>query len=272
MSSFWKPYVPGRKIQVLLPFVLTSLAVSHGTAQNWSVKFDGVGTFSSPRVTDLNGDGIGDVILGAGREEFQPCDSAVVALDGRNGRMLWHVVATDQIFGSAALKDLNGDGVMDVIIGGRSAELNAINGATGKLIWKFNKRKGAKKWYNFYNPQFIADQDGDGMEDILVSNGGDVLVEPYDPNRPPGHLVVLSSHDGSLIAKAQVPDGKETYMSVAALPVDEGRDYKIVFGTGGETIGGHLYVSTLTEILSGDLSDARLLDTSEEKGYIGPPA
>ena len=85
-------------------------------AQNWSVIFQGVGTFSSPRVTDLNGDGIGDIILGAGREEFHACDSSVVALDGRDGRLLWRVRAVDQIFGSAALKDLNGDGVMDIVI------------------------------------------------------------------------------------------------------------------------------------------------------------
>lgn len=271
MSLFPESRIYQNKDPFALVLLLLFLAAFPLTAQNWSVKFDGVGTFSSPRVTDLNGDGVGDVILGAGREEFHACDSAVVALDGRTGKILWRVKAIDQIFGSAALKDLNGDGVMDPVIGGRSAELKAINGATGKIIWKFNKKKGAKKWYNFYNPQFIADQDGDGMEDILVSNGGDVMAEPYDPNRPPGHLVVLSSRDGSLLAKAQVPDGKETYMSVAALPLDDGRDYKVIFGTGGETIGGHLYVTTLTDILRENLSGAKLLDTSEEKGYIGPP-
>lgn len=133
----------------MLFLVFSFMKPAATTAQNWSVIFDGVGTFSSPRVTDLNGDGVSDVILGAGREEFQACDSAIVALDGRNGQMLWKVKAIDQIFGSAALRDLNGDGIMDAVIGGRSAELKAIDGATGKLIWKFNKKKGAKKWYNF---------------------------------------------------------------------------------------------------------------------------
>src|SRR6187399_867805 len=72
--------------------------------KSWSVNYKGMGTFSSPRVTDLTGDGVGDVIFGAGREEFQACDSAVIAVDGQNGKMLWHVRAKDQIFGSPMLK------------------------------------------------------------------------------------------------------------------------------------------------------------------------
>jgi hypothetical protein len=61
-------------------------------------------------------------------------------------------------------------------------------------------------------------------------------------------------------------------MSVSALPIDEGRDYQVIFGTGGETIGGNLFVTTLSAILKGDLSTARLLDSSPNKGYIGPAA
>jgi outer membrane protein assembly factor BamB len=169
------------------------------------------------------------------------------------------------------LKDLNNDNVDDVVIGGRSAELWAINGKTGAVIWKFNKRKGAKKWFGFYNPQFIADQDNDGLEDILISNGGDVMVVPHDPKRATGNLVVISSRDGHVIAKAPMPDGKETYMSVAALPLGNGKDYKVIFGTGGETIGGNLFVTTLSQILSGDLANATLLDSSAKNGFIAPP-
>lgn len=229
-----------------------------------------MGTFSSPRVTDLNGDGIRDVVFGAGREEFQACDSAVIALDGRNGKMLWHVSAKDQIFGSPMLKDLTGDGVDDVIINGRSAEFMAINGRTGKVIWRFD-RKNDKPWYAFYNAQFIKDQNDDGLEDILISNGGNVWAAPHETkDRPPGFLVVVSAKDGKLLAKASSPDKCEIYMSVSAIPTPDGNDYRIIFGTGGETVGGRLYVTTLSAVLRGDISEAMLLDSSPKNGYVAP--
>ena len=87
--------------------------------KSWSKILPKVSTFSSPRVTDLNHDGVGDIILGVGRLEFMACDSAILALDGKTGEMLWKNAAADQIFGSATLLDLNKDGVQDVIIGGR---------------------------------------------------------------------------------------------------------------------------------------------------------
>ena len=153
-----------RAIKSVIHLILFMLVTTHcSVAQDsWSVVFRGIGTFSSPRVTDLNLDGIGDIILGAGREEFHACDSGVMALDGRTGKMIWNVKTVDNIYGSAALKDLNGDHIEDVIIGGRSAELLAIDGKSGKVLWRFDKKSGSQKWFNFYNAQFIPDQDSDG--------------------------------------------------------------------------------------------------------------
>lgn len=245
-----------------------------GQEKSWAKDLPGIGTFSSPRMADLNRDGILDVVLGAGRKEFEACDSAVIALDGRDGSLLWNVSAKDQIFGSAALLDITGDGIQDVFINGRSAELKAIDGHTGAVIWEFYREKGKpaqKGWYNFYNVQFIPDQDGDGLKDILVSNGGDVMVEPYDPDRPPGKLVVIASREGALIAEASMPDGKEIYMSVAIREGTTPEDTWIAFGTGGETLGGHFFVASLACVLKGDLSAASQLAESPDKGFIAPP-
>ncbi|HLF34831.1 MAG TPA: PQQ-binding-like beta-propeller repeat protein [Cyclobacteriaceae bacterium] len=258
--------------------ILISGSILESAAQpSWSKNLPTVGTFSSPRVTDLNGDGIGDVVIGAGREEFKPCDSAIIALDGKTGEILWKLPAADQIFGSASLKDITGDGIMDVFITGRASEFQVINGKTGTIIWKFDDpdkktRWNKRTWFNFYNPQFIPDQNNDGVDDILVSNGGNVRAEPYDPNRPVGHLVVLSSIDGSVLAFTPVPDGKETYMSIAAVRSGDGNDMNIIYGTGGETIGGSLYVTKLSDVMKGDISNSVRLDSSPNRGYIGPPA
>ncbi|MEP6735968.1 MAG: PQQ-binding-like beta-propeller repeat protein [Chryseolinea sp.] len=264
---------------LLIFFILTiNFGIYHASyaqanpAGNWSVKLKGVGIFSSPHVSDLNSDGIGDIVLGLGREEFKRCDSAIVALNGLNGEMLWKVSAYDHIYTSAIFKDINGDKTDDVFMAGRSAELLAVDGKSGKVIWRFDKRQKGKKWFNFYNGQFIKDQDGDKMEDILIANGGNVLIAPFEKKgRMPGNILVISGKTGKLLAKAEVPDGSEIYMSIVPHMDPGDKDYKVVFGTGGETLGGHLYLTTLRQIMQGDLSGATILDTSPDKGYIAPP-
>ncbi len=244
--------------------------------QSWTKVLPGIGTFSSPRLADLNNDGTKDIIMGAGRLEFQACDSAVMALDGQNGAIIWKNSARDQIFGSAGLYDITGDKVPEVFINGRSSEFLAIEGTTGRTIWRFDtlyySNNHQKRWFNFYNPQFIPDIDGDGLNDILVANGGDIWVKPFDEHRAAGRLVILSSAKGTLLAEAEMPDKREIYMSVA-INIDtlQYQNSKIIFGTGGETVPGNLYVGSLDMVLKGNMSTAILLASGNKKGFIAPP-
>ena len=241
---------------------------------SWSKVIKDVGTLSSLRAVDLTGDGVKDIVLGAGKVEFQHTDSAVIALDGANGDVLWFVPARDQIFGSPSFMDITNDGVPDVFIGGRSAEFMAINGSTGEIIWEYFPQGDSLDFtslqlYNFYNPQFIDDVDNDGAKDILVANGGYVKALSGDRNRPPGKLMVISSGNGKLIAEAFMPDGKETYMS--CLVTDAYGATRVIFGTGGERISGKLYITALQDVLGGDMSNAKVLVESDKKGFIAPP-
>jgi hypothetical protein len=63
------------------------IQTTHGFGQeSWTIVLPNIGTFSSPRCTDLNNDGTKDIVLGGGRLEFQKCDTAMFALDGKTGK------------------------------------------------------------------------------------------------------------------------------------------------------------------------------------------
>lgn len=242
--------------------------------KSWHTYLPDEGTYSSIRAVDLNKDGVLDIVIGAGGKEEVHSDTAVVAIDGASGYPLWAIPGSNQYVGSAVFMDINADKIPDVFIGGRWAQLNAIDGANGKIIWSFFPERTTTDgsdggWFNFTTPQFIPDQDKDGIRDIIIANGGDARAAPGDTNRPAGRILVISSSSGKLLANVAVPDGRETYMSVVC--EEKGNDVTIFFGTGGETISGHLYRTSLQDIMKGDISNATVLAGSNSKGFISSP-
>jgi hypothetical protein len=47
--------------------------------------------------------------------------------------------------------------------------------------------------------------------------------------------------------------------------------HSLIFGTGGETIGGHLYKGKLQDLMANSLEKAMILHSSEGSGYTAPP-
>ena len=255
-----------------LPFLLTPLF----SQTEWTTFTDSTNNFSSPRATDLNGDGVLDIVVGGGLEDFARSQS-VSAFDGKTGNPLWRVGARNQMFGSALFGDITGDEVDDVFIGGRDAELVAINGATGEVIWEFfpegdTTSAAEAGLYNFYTCQWIPDQNNDGIRDLLTANGGDKFATPLDLDRPVGNVMIVSGLDGAQIAKAPVPDGKETYLSPLVYDFEGEGELEVIFGSGGETIEGSLWRVSLADVLSEDLSNAVALVSDNQKGFVPPPS
>jgi len=252
----------------LLVLSLTSLI----WGQNWQAFTDSIPTLSSPRACDLNNDGIKDIVLGGGTDGVAS-NNGIMAYNGLNGNLLWKRASRNEVFGSAIFMDITNDGIKDVFMVGRQAQLLAINGANGNLLWDYfpyNTNPADSGLYNFYNPQFIADVTGDGLQDILVANGGDHAAPVWVTNRPPGHLMVVNSLNGQLVAKAVVPDSAETYCSALVADVQGNGNQWILYGTGGETLGGSFWVCPLTLLLNNTLSGSIPLLTDPNLGYIAP--
>ena len=259
-----------KRIFIFLFFFLSIFS----NAQNWESFTDSIGTFSSPRSSDLNGDGIMDIVIGGGTDSLFS-NNGVMAYNGVDGSLLWNRSSRDELFGSAIFQDLNSDGINDVIISGRAAQLLAIDGSNGALLWDFfpfGTNPSDSGFYNFYNPQFIHDVDGDSYDDILVSNGGDHSAPSFQSNRPPGHLMIISAQNGNIIQKAVVPDSSEIYCSPLVADIKNDGDQWVLYGTGGENYGGNFYAVLLSDLLLGDISSSIILDTDLNKGFIAPAA
>ena len=261
---------------VLLAVLLSVYWKKDKPLDRWQMHLPAICSFSSPRPVDLNQDGVLDIVLGAGADEFQGSDSAVIALDGRNGKILWRVSGRDQMVGSPSFLNINSDEVPDVAISGRAGQLMALDGKTGSRLWSYYSdadfaRSPDSVFLNFYGPQLIPDVDGDGTADLLVANGGDATIPRHDPDRPSGWLMVVSGASGKLIAQAAMPDSAETYMTPVCASLENSDELTIIFGSGGETFGGHLYRAPLVDLLNNDLSGAIELASGEQRGFIAPP-
>lgn len=243
----------------------------------WDINLPVIGSQSSPRAVDLNQDGVLDIVIGAGKNEFQQSDKGILAFNGKTGEILWQQEANDQVYGSATFYDLNEDGIQDIFIGGRSPNLKALDGKTGEVIWEYNYSfetdqilKYAR--FNFYNVMLVPDQNNDGLQDLLTVNGGNAEAAPYsDENRFPGVLMLLDSKTGNVLAADTMPDGKESYMPALCFSQPGSNETHIIFGTGGETIGGNLYLANLSDLVNKRLSSAKVIASEQGHGFIAPP-
>lgn len=250
---------------ILCYFFLTSPLLS----QSWQYTVDQAAIFSSPKATDLNNDQYPDIIIGTGNEDAIG-NEGVLALDGKTGQKLWSYQSDNQIFGSAVFEDVNNDGVPEVFVGGRKALFYCLDGRNGNLIWQFDPSPFGHRFgdesFNLYSPAFVEDQDGDGVRDLVNVYGGG--SKPIGNYRPPGWLVLISGKTGALIARDSMPDSRESYSSPLVHDFDGDGEPEILFGSGEERRGGHLYRCDLDELRNGDISQAEVLITDSLKGVI----
>lgn len=263
-----------QKILPFLFFLIPGLVIAQ-VKPIWSHTVDSIYTFCSPQVVDLNGDQVLDIVIGGGQEEGTST-SGVLALDGQNGKVLWKQSGSAEIFITPIFQDINHDGIADVFTGGRNEQFFALDGKSGQLIWRFHLLENLgitdSTGQNFYHPQWLPDLNGDGIKDILISRGGAPFAGHGVKTKRVSTLMVISGLDGRLIAQDTMPDGKPTYLSPLLMDLENKGEAEVLYGSGGETTGGHLWRVSLDDVLQGDLSGSSSIVEDSTKGYISVPS
>ena len=82
-------------------------------------------------ISDLDGDGIDDVVAGS-------FDLHAYAMSGSDGEVLWSYNTGNRVFSIAPVGDLDGDGSADVVIGTQDTSNNivvhVVSGGTGAIF------------------------------------------------------------------------------------------------------------------------------------------
>ncbi len=127
-------------------------------------------------ISDINSDGIGDVIVCSEDEHVRCFDGGAIG----TGNVLWEHDAEADVFaqnGLSIMEDIDNNGCQEVIIGTSGGTYNGrmirtISGGNGSTIWTHDTHEyGDGGWV--YQVNCVYDYNNDGIKDVLAATGND---------------------------------------------------------------------------------------------------
>jgi hypothetical protein len=252
-----------RYVLVLAVLLVLVAAVAPADAQTLLLTLDtpnpqeGVYFGNSVAVGDVNGDGKGDIAVGAPWENVGGNDyvGRVYVFSGATGARLFTLdmpilqAQADAGFGySVAMGDVDGDGKADIAVGAPHEDVGGtdsvgqayvFSGATGLLLFTLDTPHTPHPQVNAYfgNSLTVGDINDDSKADIAVGAYG----EDVGGNTDQGRAYVFSGADGSLLRTLDTPHPQEEDRfgeAMAAGDVNGDGKEDVAVGAPREDVGG----------------------------------
>lgn len=170
---------------------------------------------------DLNGDGIPDVLVGAGGEAVDNMELAGRAylMSGADGNLLQTLTSpnaqADGVFGKAVARtgDVNGDGTPDLLVGAYVESADDIfpagrsyvfSGADGEVLQRLKSPTPEKDGQFGWSVASVGDVNSDGTPDLLVG----ARSETADGSARAGRAYVFDGSKGRVLRALESPNAK----------------------------------------------------------------
>ncbi|HEX7133534.1 MAG TPA: FG-GAP-like repeat-containing protein [Iamia sp.] len=200
--------------------------------------------WSSPAITDLNGDGRWDAVVGTGTNFPDGATSRRVyafTLSNRVNLPGWPVATTGRVVQQPAVGDIDGDGAKEVVVNTETGYLEAYE-ANGSRRWatcNANSRTGCGGMTS-HSGVVIADVDDDGRQEVIATSGVWLRVFDFGSKVLEAELRLPGTY-AQLLHPAAVPSISELNGSTVIV---QSAFYK-PSGHGGDVVGGDYVRSTV---------------------------
>jgi hypothetical protein len=185
-------------------------------------------------ISDINSDGIGDVIVCSEEEHVRCFDGSAIS----TGNVLWEHDAEADVFcqnGLCIMQDIDNDGCQEVVIGTSGGTYNGrmirtISGGNGNTIWTHDTHEyGGGGWV--YQVNCGYDYNNDGINDVLAAVGND------GTNTGPRRVYCLDALTGESIWECFIGGAVFSVMGIEDFTSDGYPD--VIAGTtnGAQTVG-----------------------------------